>query len=153
MSDDAVRQIRAFNRTVTQRVGALHDRYLARARPLGASRVLWEIDAEGTDAKLIRARLELDSGYLSRLLRLLERAHLVVVEPHPADHRVRIVRLTDDGRAERELLDQRSDELAASLLAPLDGARRQRLVEAMTIVERLLTAGMVDIAVEPPTSP
>ena len=153
MAVDAIRQVRAFNRTVTQRIGVLHDQYLARARPLGASRVLWEVDADGTDARLIRNRLDLDSGYLSRLLRLLEGQHLVVVEPHPADQRVRIVRLTDEGRSERELLDQRSDELAGSLLAPLDAARQARLVEAMATVEQLLTAGLVDLAVELPTSP
>ena len=152
MRDDSVQQVRAFNRTVTQRIGALHDHYLARDRPLGASRVLWEVDADGTDARLIRARLDLDSGYLSRLLRLLETDQLVVVEPHPTDQRVRIVRLTDRGRAERQLLDQRSDELAASLLAPLDDTRQVRLVVAMATVERLLTAGLVDIAVESPAS-
>ena len=44
----------AFNRTVTQRVGALQDHYLARDRPLGASRVLWEIGADGCDVRLLR---------------------------------------------------------------------------------------------------
>ena len=75
MRDD-VRQMRSFNRTVTERVGALDDHYLARGRPLGASRLLWEI-GEGTDLRTLRARLALDSGYLSRLLRNLERDGLV----------------------------------------------------------------------------
>jgi DNA-binding MarR family transcriptional regulator/GNAT superfamily N-acetyltransferase len=152
MHDVATRQVRAFNRSVTQRIGGLYDEYLARGRPLGASRVLWEIGAEGTDLRELRARLDLDSGYLSRLVRSLEKEGLVVVEPGAEDKRVRTVRLTAGGRAERELLDRRSDELAASLLEPLSGAQRTRLVEAMGVVERLLTAGVVAVAIEDPTS-
>jgi DNA-binding MarR family transcriptional regulator/predicted N-acetyltransferase YhbS len=146
------RRIRGFNRTVTQRIGALDEAYLARERPLGASRVLWEIGPDGLDLGLLRARLDLDSGYLSRLLRRLERERLIVVEPSPADRRARVARLTKDGRAERRLLDRRSDELAWSLLDRLDDKQRERLLEAMGTVERLLTAGLIDISVDDPTS-
>ena len=66
---DLIEAVRRFNRTVTQRIGALQEEYLARSRPLGASRVLWEIGDDGADIRAIRARLDLDSGYLSRLLR------------------------------------------------------------------------------------
>jgi DNA-binding MarR family transcriptional regulator/GNAT superfamily N-acetyltransferase len=152
MDDNATRQVRSFNRSVTQRIGALHDEYLARGRPLGASRVLWEIGDGGTDLRVLRDRLDLDSGYLSRLVATLERARLVVVAPGTRDKRVRTVRLTDAGRAERALLDRRSDELASSLLAPLSDAQRTRLVEAMGVVERLLTAGLVEVDVEDPAS-
>src|SRR4051794_41764007 len=61
--------VRHFNRTVTERIGALDEDYLARHRPLGASRVLWEIDEAGTETLALRRRLGLDSGYLSRVLR------------------------------------------------------------------------------------
>jgi hypothetical protein len=71
MDAASTRQVRSFNRSVTQRIGALHDEYLARGRPLGASRVLWEIGDGVADARALRARLDLDSGYLSRLLRSL----------------------------------------------------------------------------------
>ncbi|MGZ6674863.1 MAG: MarR family transcriptional regulator, partial [Solirubrobacteraceae bacterium] len=81
MDDAATRQVRSFNRSVTQRIGALNDEYLARGRPLGASRVLWEISADGTDLRTLRARLDLDSGYLSRLVQSLERDGLVAVHP------------------------------------------------------------------------
>jgi DNA-binding MarR family transcriptional regulator/GNAT superfamily N-acetyltransferase len=145
-------RVRSFNRTVTQRIGALQDSYLARGRPLGASRVLWEVADDATDVRALRARLDLDSGYLSRLLRLLERDGLLDVGPDASDRRVRTVRLTAAGRAERELLDRRSDELAQSLLAPLSGGHRARLVDAMAVVERLLTAGLVEVGVESPTT-
>jgi DNA-binding MarR family transcriptional regulator/GNAT superfamily N-acetyltransferase len=152
MPDAATDRVRSFNRTVTQRIGALNDEYLARGRPLGASRVLWEIGDAGTDLRALRARLDLDSGYLSRLVRSLEQDGLVVVEPSPGDKRVRSVRITAAGRAERTMLDRRSDELAHSLLAPLSDAQRDRLVEAMEVVERLLVAGLVEVGIEDPTS-
>jgi GNAT superfamily N-acetyltransferase/DNA-binding MarR family transcriptional regulator len=150
---DEVARVRSFNRTVTQRVGALQDEYLSRGRPLGASRVLWEIGESAADVRALRVRLDLDSGYLSRLLRALERDRLVMVGTDRSDKRVRSVRLTARGRAERKLLDRRSDGLAASLLEPLRAADRERLVEAMAVVERLLTAGMVEVGIEDPRTP
>src|SRR6266581_1469674 len=131
MSGAAVGQVRSFNRLITERVGALNDRYLARDRPLGEARLLWEIGVDGCDVRRLRSRLSLDSGYLSRLLRSLEAARLVSVEPNENDKRVRTVQLTPAGLVERELLDRRSDELASSFLEPLSDPRRERLVAAM----------------------
>lgn len=143
-------QVRQFNRTVTERVGVLHDHYLGRDRPIGEARLLWEIGDQGRDVRGLRERLGLDSGYVSRLLRSLETDGLVTVEPHPRDRRVRTVRLTDAGRAERATLDRRGDELAGSLLEPLNDAQRTRLVAAMAEVDRLLTAATVTLdAVDP----
>jgi DNA-binding MarR family transcriptional regulator/ribosomal protein S18 acetylase RimI-like enzyme len=149
---DEVARVRSFNRMVTQRVGALEEGYLARRRALGASRLLWEIGDGGADVRSLRARLDLDSGYLSRLLRALEREGLIGLDPDVRDRRVRAVRLTPAGRRERAELDDRSDELAASMLASLGEDQRARLVTAMGEVERLLTAGLVDVAVEDPRS-
>ena len=133
-----VERVRAFNRIVTERVGALDERYLGRGRPLGASRMLWEIGPDGTDVRELRRRLGLDSGYASRLLRSLEAEGLVAVETAAADRRVRRARLTAAGAAERAELDRMSDELAQSMLEPLDEQRRARLVTSMQEVERLL---------------
>jgi len=107
-----ISQVRRFNRTATQRVGALQDEFLGRGRPLGEARVLWEIGPAGRDVRSLRAELGLDSGYLSRLLRSLESAGLVTVESSDADRRVRLAQLTEAGLAERRTLDQRSDEVA-----------------------------------------
>jgi DNA-binding MarR family transcriptional regulator/GNAT superfamily N-acetyltransferase len=145
--------VRSFNRLVTERVGALNDHYLARDRPLGEARLVWEIGNDGCDVRLLRSRLGLDSGYLSRLLRSLEASGLVVVEPSVEDGRVRRARLTPAGAAERELLDERSQELARSFLEPLSASRRERLVAAMHEVEVLLTAGLVEMEVADPSEP
>lgn len=148
----SIQRVRSFNRTVTERVGALDDRFLGRNRPLGESRLLWEIGIEGAEIRALRGRLALDSGYVSRLLRSLQREGLVVVEASPADRRVRLVRLTEAGLAERAELDRRSDDLALSFLEPLSESQRARLVAAMVEVERLLSASMVRFAVEDPTT-
>jgi DNA-binding MarR family transcriptional regulator/GNAT superfamily N-acetyltransferase len=148
-----VAQVRRFNRIVTQRVGALNDRFLARDRSLGEARLLWEIGADGRDVRALRAQLELDSGYLSRLLRSLESAGLVAVGHKDSDRRVRITRLTRKGRAERAVLERRADELATALLAPLGATQRVRLVGAMADVERLLTASMIEVAPIDPAHP
>ncbi|HEY7077522.1 MAG TPA: MarR family winged helix-turn-helix transcriptional regulator [Solirubrobacteraceae bacterium] len=146
-------QVRRFNRTVTQRIGALNDNYLARDRPLGEARVLWEIGPDGCEVRALRSRLDLDSGHLSRLLRALEADGLVAVRPSAADGRVRTAHLTAAGQAERALLDERSDDLARSILTPLSGSQRERLVAAMRDVERLLTAALVEIRPVDPAHP
>lgn len=150
MEPEAIEAVRRFNRVVTERIGALNDEYLARGRPLGASRVLWEIGDGADDVRALRSRLDLDSGYLSRLLRALEAEGLVTVTPSAADRRLRVPTLTAEGHRERATLDRRSDDLAASMLDPLDPDQRRRLVEAMATVERLLTAGLVSIEVADP---
>ena len=153
MDATTVAHVRRFNRTVTQRLGVLEETYLSRSRPIGQARLLWEIGPDGADVRDLRARLDLDSGYLSRLLRALEADGLVVVEPGAADGRVRTARLTAAGCTERGELDRRSDELAAGLLAPLDAGQRARLTAAMAEVERLLTASTVTVAVTDPRRP
>jgi DNA-binding MarR family transcriptional regulator/GNAT superfamily N-acetyltransferase len=153
MTDASVEQVRRFNRVVTERVGALNDRFLGRSRPLGEARLLWEIGPGGCEVRLLRSRLGIDSGYLSRLLRSLEAAGLVEVSPSPTDARIRVARLTRAGRQERAALDRRSDELAESLLAPLSVEQQKRLVAAMRDVERLLIAASVQITAVDPEHP
>jgi DNA-binding MarR family transcriptional regulator/GNAT superfamily N-acetyltransferase len=148
-----VEQVRRFNRLVTQRIGALDEEYLGHARPLGASRVLWEVPPEGVDVRELRARLGLDSGYLSRLLGRLADDGLVLMSQDRTDQRVRRVRLTAKGRREHRLLDDQSDRLAGSLLAPLSKGQRGRLVAAMAEVEQLLTAGLAELRVVDPADP
>jgi DNA-binding MarR family transcriptional regulator/GNAT superfamily N-acetyltransferase len=145
MHEGLVGQVRSFNRTVTQRIGALDDAFLARGRPLGQARLLWEIGQHGARIRDLRTRLDLDSGYLSRLLRSLEDDGLVTIGRSRSDGRVRIARLTSAGLAERAEYDRRSDDAAAAILGPLTFAQRARLAAAMAEVERLLTASAIQI--------
>src|SRR3954453_15152629 len=152
MSEPPLHRVRRFNRTVAEAIGVTGDRFLGRKRPPGESRILWEIGSDGIDIRLLRQRLGLDWGYVSRVLQSLARHGLVRVRVDCADRRVRRASLTPRGTAERAVLDQRSDTLAAGLLQPLSDRHRQRLVAAMTEVERLLRASMVRFAVVDPLS-
>jgi DNA-binding MarR family transcriptional regulator/GNAT superfamily N-acetyltransferase len=153
MEQAMIEQVRRFNRAVTQRAGALEDAFLARGRPLGQARVLWEIGPDDRDVRDLRARLGLDSGYLSRILRALEHDGLITVGASEADGRRRSARLTAQGQAERAEYDRRSDDAATALLGPLSGRQRERLVTAMGEVERLLAASAVEIGVRDPRDP
>jgi DNA-binding MarR family transcriptional regulator/GNAT superfamily N-acetyltransferase len=152
MDEHQIEQVRRFNRIVTQYVGALEDSYLRRGRSLGQARLLHEIGSDGIDVRALRERLKLDSGYLSRLLRALEAQGLIQTDTQARDARVRRVILMPKGLTERATYDALSSDLAWSFLEPLDPAQRDRLVGAMTEVERLLRAGAVDVRVEAPDS-
>jgi DNA-binding MarR family transcriptional regulator len=150
---DSVALIRRFNRTVTERVGALEESFLGRDRLLGASRLLWEIGNEGADLHELRDRLGLDSGYVSRLIRRLENEGLIVVEAYPDDRRRRRLRWTAAGRAEVRELDRLSDLAATALLEGVPVSHHERLLAAIGEVERSLRATLVEIAVEDPCHP
>ena len=152
MDATQVARVRSFNRIATERAGALRSDFLGRRRPLGEARLLWEIGRDGEDVQRLRARLGLDSGYLSRLLRALEDDGLVTVAPSAHDARVRRARLTARGRREWSALESRADAFAESMLEPLSDGQRDRLVDAMHTVERLLTASMIEVRAESPHS-
>jgi len=152
MAYRGIDQIRSFNRTLTQRIGALNQSFLGRGRPLSEARLLYEIGDEGADLRELRVRLSLDSGYLSRLVRSLEKQNLVKSQRSAEDGRVRRATLTAKGRREVIELDQRSEAFAEALLKPLSKNQQNRLVSAMTEVERLMHASAVDIFIEDPNS-
>ncbi len=152
MDTASVKAVRSFNRIVTERVGALDEKYLGTGRSLGQARMLWEIGFDGADVRDLRRQLGLDSGHASRLLRALERQGLVEMGTSPADGRVRRARLTSAGKRERRELDRLSNELATSMLQPLDDTQRERLQTAMGAVERLLRASLIEIAIADPAS-
>jgi DNA-binding MarR family transcriptional regulator/GNAT superfamily N-acetyltransferase len=148
-----VAEVRRFSRTVTQRVGALDDHFVSRDRPLAVSRLLWEIGAEGGEVVMLRSRLGVDSGQMSRMLRALEAEGLIHVTPSDIDRRIRVVRLTEKGLEERSILDRRSNDLATSILEPLSGAQQDELVAAMRTVERLITTSLVELRHVDPETP
>jgi GNAT superfamily N-acetyltransferase len=150
---DAVALVRSFNRTVTERIGALEESFLGRDRPLGASRLLWEVGEDGAGLHGLRDRLGLDSGYASRLVRRLEDEGLVIVEACPHDRRRRRLRLTAAGTAEVRELDRLSDLAAAALIEGVPVGPRGRLLAAIAEVDRSLRAASVGIEVEDPRHP
>jgi DNA-binding MarR family transcriptional regulator/GNAT superfamily N-acetyltransferase len=153
MSSDPIPTARSFYRALTLRVGVFTDSFLGRGRPLAQARLLFEIGKEGADVRELRSRLDLDSGYLSRLLRSVERDGLVEVAALESDLRSRRARLTKAGLEELEQLNLLGDRFAEETLEPLTGPERARLVAAMSEVEKLLTLSFTRISVEDPDSP
>ncbi len=154
MSDDEIAQVRRFHRLVTQRAGALDDHFLGRDRPLGQSRLLYEIGSAGADLRELRQRLGLDSGYVSRLVNALRRDGLVRLRQGAGDQRIRQAQLTAAGRRELQEMNERSDGVAQGLLEPLSAAQRARLLAAMAEVHRLLlVAGLRFERVDPASPP
>ena len=144
--------LRRFNRTYTQRIGALDESFLGLGLPLGAARLVFEIGEAGATVRDLRARLDLDSGQLARQLRRLEDDGLVEVAPDPEDRRRRTARLTAKGRALRVRLDDRSEELARRLVEPLTDRQQERLTQALATADLLVRAATVDIrSVDPET--
>lgn len=141
-----IERIRAFNRTVTRRLGVLNERYLGRNRPLVESRMLFEIGTQGASVRELRTRLGLDSGFSSRLLRALERKKLLRTQRAGSDGRVRIARLTRSGLAELARINSLSDDLAQSMLTSLNPDQARRLVAAMSEVDRLVRASSIEFA-------
>lgn len=150
---DLIPRVRSFHRTVTQRIGTLSHRYLGRDRPLAESRLLFEIGTEGATVRELRARLGLDAGFVSRMLRSLEEEGLVTtVRLADEDGRVRFARLSRAGRTELRRLNELSDELVRSILEPLGPEQSKRLVAAMAEVERLLKVSAIEFVVEEPAT-
>jgi DNA-binding MarR family transcriptional regulator/N-acetylglutamate synthase-like GNAT family acetyltransferase len=153
MSAEQIDVVRRFNRMVTLRAGALDDHFLGRGRPLGASRVLYEIGTSGADMRDLRQRLGLDAGYVSRVVASLRREGLVELERSAADARIRRARLTAAGRREVREMNRRSDRAAAALLETLPAPKRDRLATAMNEVHRLLRLAGLRIDRVSPASP
>jgi DNA-binding MarR family transcriptional regulator/GNAT superfamily N-acetyltransferase len=147
--------VRRFNRTYTQRIGALDESFLGLGLPLGLARLVFEVGStpRGTTARDLRARLGLDSGHLARQLRSLEERLLVEVRHDPGDRRRRLVTLTRSGRALLRRLDQRSEQLAARLVEPLTSRQRERLTEALATADLLVRAATVELTEVDPRSP
>jgi len=144
--------VRRFNRSYTQRIGALEESFLGTGRPLGASRLLFEVGPDGAAVRDLRERLELDSGYLTRLVSRLADDGLVEVLPDPADRRRRTVQLTAAGQAAYRDLDERSERKARGLLEPLTERQRARLDDALGTADLLIRAATVRLRVVDPVS-
>jgi DNA-binding MarR family transcriptional regulator len=150
--DRRVDGVRRFNRFYTQRIGVLTDNYLRTPYTLAESRVLFEL-ANRTDPSPseLAVALDLDAGYLSRILRRFEDQGLVARTPSATDGRRAVLALTAAGRAAFAPLNERSHDDIAALLAPLPAERQERVLDAMAaIAEALAPDGPPDIVLRDP---
>ena len=136
---DRVEAVRAFNRFYTERIGVLEEGMVETPFPLPEARLLFELGRRGsTTATDLAAALDLDPGYLSRLLRRLERRGLLARARSATDGRQSLLGLTPDGHASYLELDAGSARQIASLLSALSEADQIRLLESMAVIESLL---------------
>ncbi|MGH3390807.1 MAG: bifunctional helix-turn-helix transcriptional regulator/GNAT family N-acetyltransferase [Actinomadura sp.] len=135
----AIATVRGFNRFYTGVIGVLHEGLVGTAYSLTEGRMIFELaQREATEVSELRRVLDLDAGYLSRLLAKFEAGRVITKERSPADARRQIVRLTVHGRDVYEMLGRRADDEIAAMLGGIAGDRRRRLVAAMATVQGIL---------------
>jgi DNA-binding MarR family transcriptional regulator/GNAT superfamily N-acetyltransferase len=140
MSDDRVAAVRAFNRFYTARIGVLRDGLLRTPHSLTEARVLYELgQRDVTEVADLRRELDIDAGFLSRLLGRLQRDGLVARERSEEDARRQRTRLTDEGQAAFAELDRRSADEIGAVLGALSEDDQKRLIASMDAVRDVLT--------------
>jgi DNA-binding MarR family transcriptional regulator/GNAT superfamily N-acetyltransferase len=147
-----VEAVRAFSRDYTRVAGLLGDGLLGTPHSLTEARVLFELDGGDEVSMLeLRAAIELDAGYLSRVVSRLSRRGLVRKRRSPDDGRVQLLSLTPEGAEARRMLDRRASAQAADLLEPVPRVHRRDLVEGMrTVTTVLRPPGAGDVALRAP---
>lgn len=139
MDDVRIEAIRRFNRFYTRRIGVLHEGLLDSPWSLAEVRVLYELaHRPGVTARDLVRDLDMDAGYLSRILRGFERRGYLRRESSEADARQRLLSLTGDGKRAFTPLERRSQKEVGAMLAPLSESAKERLVGAMAAIESVL---------------
>jgi DNA-binding MarR family transcriptional regulator/GNAT superfamily N-acetyltransferase len=137
--DHVVAAVRQFNRFWTRQIGVLQAGLLDTRYTLTEARILYELaQSETADMVDLRRRVDLDAGYLTRIMNRFKDEGLVVAQRSSTDGRRQVVSLTDRGRAEFGELDRRSSHVTSRMLAPLDDVARQRMISAMAAIERVV---------------
>lgn len=139
--DNAIAEIRDFNRFYTRVIGVLDDSLLGSPFSLTEARVLYDLGrAEVTETGELRELLGLDRGYLSRILAGFERSGLIRRERSSRDRRRQVIRLSPKGRRALDDLERRSDEQAAELLDSLADTDKARMLGGMVAIRGALDA-------------
>ena len=134
-----VEAIRRFNRFYTRRIGVLHEGLSASTFTLTESRLLWELaHRDVLTATELARELELDAGYLSRLLRSFKERGLIKSARATADARHQHLSLTTAGKRAFAPLNARSQADVSALLATLGEAQQQQLLASMSGIEQML---------------
>jgi DNA-binding MarR family transcriptional regulator len=138
--DRRVAAVRAFNRFYTRRIGVVREGYLQSRFSLTEVRVLYELaHNDGLTATQIGDALDLDPGYLSRMLRRFEQEGLLARRASASDKRQSILALTDSGRAAFLPLDERSRQEVGAMLSALPEPAQEAVVDGMLTITGLLS--------------
>jgi len=137
--DAAVAAVRAFNRFYTNMIGLLRGKYLDTPYSLTEARILFELtQRDASEVTDLRRTVDIDAGYLSRILARFESAGLIARQRSAADGRRQVIRLTDNGRSVVAGLDSRSAAQTRDMLAAVHDEDRRRLLDAMHVITGVL---------------
>jgi DNA-binding MarR family transcriptional regulator/GNAT superfamily N-acetyltransferase len=146
-----VEAVRRFNRFYTRRIGILPEDYLGSSHSLAEARMIYELGSrKSATATDLGRGMDLDLGYLSRLVQALRRRGLVHGKRSAADARRTVLTLTPKGQRTFQVLDARSRKETAELLSQLSAGDRRLLVDAMGSVQRILEGGKGEITLRRP---
>lgn len=137
---EQIEAIRKFNRVYAQKAGAFTDRLYDSTFSLTELRILYELSLhESTTATYLSKAMDLDCGYLSRILNGFEKLELITKERSAKDARQRTISLTERGRAASAKISARVVEDIDKMLKPLTTSQRETLVAAMNTIVAILS--------------
>lgn len=140
--NENVTAVRRFSRFYTRRLGLLHEGLLSSPFSLTEGRLIYEIaQRRSTTARELATDLDLDSGYLSRILQGFGDKGLIARRSSETDRRQVLLSLTEAGRAAFGAIDRRSCQEVQALLDRLSPSDQQRLAEALGQAEDLMMSG------------
>jgi len=134
-----VAAIREFNRFYTNVIGLLREGLLDTPYSLTEARVIFELARwDQAEVAKLRRSLDIDAGYLSRILARFEADGLITRQRSPADGRQQVIALAGPGRAAFQMLDGRSADQVSALLSGLSRADQRRLTSAMATIREII---------------
>ncbi len=151
VEEDRIATVRRFNRFYTRQIGVLRKTFLDSPYSLGEARVLYEIACgDAPTASAVGRALDLDAGYLSRVLRNFEKRGLIRREASSSDARQSHLTLTPRGRKDYAPLERRSQHDTGAMLGQLKPENQLRLIAAMATIQTLLDGGAETTAPQAP---
>jgi DNA-binding MarR family transcriptional regulator len=143
MNSELVKQVRAFNRFYTNIIGLLDKHVLNSEYSLPEVRIMFELyHNSNLTASDIITLIDIDKGYLSRILKKFERSKLIYKAASETDRRTIFLQLSTKGRKEFEVLNKASDTQIESLLKNLSNEECQELTQRMSGIQKLLTKSL-----------
>jgi DNA-binding MarR family transcriptional regulator len=143
MKSELVKQVRAFNRFYTNIIGLLDKHILNSEYSLPEVRIMFELyyNSKLTASDII-ALIDIDKGYLSRILKKFEKSKLIYKAESETDRRTVFLRLSAKGKKEFEVLNQASDQQIEGLLKTLSDKECQELTQRMSEIQKLLNKSL-----------
>ncbi len=140
VGDAAVAAVRAFNRFYTNTIGLLRGKYLGTPYSLTEARILFELaQRDASEVTDLRRTVDIDAGYLSRILARFESDGLIIRQRSAADGRRQVISLTGNGGSVVAGLDGRSADQTRDLLTAVRDDDRRRLLDAMRVITDVLS--------------